>query len=65
MISHPDGISTVYMHNSKILVSVGQNVKKGDVIAKVGSTGVATGPHIHFGVRVNGQYVNPLNYVSP
>lgn len=65
MISHPNGISTVYMHNSKLLVGVGQTVNKGDVIALVGSTGVSTGPHIHFGVRVNGEYVNPLNYVSP
>lgn len=65
MISHPDGISTVYMHNSKLLVGVGQTVNKGDVIALVGSTGVSTGPHIHFGVRVNGEYVNPLGYVSP
>ncbi len=65
MISHGDGISTVYMHNSKLLVSVGDYVNKGDVIALAGSTGVSTGPHIHFGVRVNGEYVDPLKYVSP
>lgn len=65
MISHDNGISTVYMHNSKLLVSVGDYVNKGDVIALAGSTGVSTGPHIHFGVRVNGEYVDPLNYVSP
>lgn len=65
MISHSGGISTVYMHNSKLLVGVGQTVNKGEVIALVGSTGVSTGPHIHFGVRVNGEYVNPLGYVSP
>lgn len=64
MLTHGEGISTVYMHASKLLVSSGQSVKKGDVIALVGSTGVSTGPHLHFGVRVNGTYVNPLNYVG-
>jgi len=64
MIYHGGNVFSVYMHCSKLNVSVGQVVKQGDVIGYVGSTGVSTGPHLHFGISINGSYVNPLNYVS-
>ena len=54
---------TNYMHASKLLVTPGQIVVEGDKIAEVGSTGRSTGPHLHFGVRKNGTYVNPMDYL--
>ncbi len=65
MISHGGGVSTVYMHCSSLLANVGDKVNQGDVIAKVGSTGYSTGPHLHFEIRSGGTYVNPSQYVSP
>lgn len=65
MLSHGGGVYTVYMHCSKLLVSEGQTVSQGQSIAKVGSTGYSTGPHLHFGIRTGGRYVDPRNYVSP
>lgn len=64
MINHGDGIVTLYGHGSKIRTSVNQTVKQGDIILEVGSTGNSTGPHLHFEVRVNGNYANPLNFVK-
>lgn len=63
MIDHGGGIVTLYAHNSSITVSKGQDVSKGSVIAKAGSTGYSTGPHLHFEVRKNGSYVDPLPWV--
>ena len=64
MINHGDGLYTVYMHCSKLYVSQGQSVTKGQTIAAVGTTGRSTGNHLHFGVRLNGSYVSPWNYLS-
>ncbi len=63
-IDHPDGTQTRYAHMSKLNVSEGDSVAQGDVIGKVGSTGVSTGPHLHFEIRVKGYAVDPLDYIS-
>ena len=64
IIDHGGGLCTVYMHASSLTVSAGQTVSKGQVIAKVGSTGISTGNHLHFGVTLNGVYVRPWGYLS-
>jgi len=64
-ISHGYGYVTRYGHASRIMVRVGQVVERGEVIAQVGSSGIATSPHLHYEVWVNGQAQNPMNYVFP
>ncbi|HUJ17523.1 MAG TPA: M23 family metallopeptidase [Nitrospirota bacterium] len=63
VLNHGQGIYTMFFHLSKVLVKPGQEVKKGDVIALVGSTGRATGPHLHWGARVQGARIDPLELV--
>ncbi|MDI7246405.1 MAG: M23 family metallopeptidase [Bacillota bacterium] len=63
IIDHGYGLETVYAHNSRNVVRSGQRVKRGQVIAYVGSTGTSTGPHVHYEVRVSGRPVNPRNYM--
>lgn len=62
-VDHGEGVETWYGHCSKIYANVGDEVKPGDVIAAVGSTGNSTGPHLHFEIRINGSTVNPQKYV--
>lgn len=64
MIDHGGGLYTVYMHASSLIVSAGQTVTAGQVVAKVGSTGISTGNHLHFGVSLNGSYVSPWGYLG-
>ena len=58
-VNHGNGYTTLYAHNEKNLVKVGETVKKGQVIALLGSSGRSSGPHVHFEVRRNGKAVNP------
>lgn len=63
IISHGNGVQTYYAHNSKLYVTKGQNVAQGQVISAMGSTGISTGPHLHWEVRINGVAQNPQNYL--
>ena len=62
-INHGDGFSSIYMHMTNYVVSAGQSVSQGQLIGYVGSTGLSTGPHLHFGISYAGTYVNPLAYI--
>lgn len=64
VVEHGHGLSTVYAHNTRNLVRAGQTVKRGDVIAHSGSTGISTGPHVHYEVWRNGQSVNPAPFLE-
>ncbi len=63
-INHQDGFNTIYMHMTHYVVKKGQQVTAGQLIGYVGSTGKSTGPHLHFGMKYNGSYVNPANYIK-
>ena len=63
-INHLDGFSSIYMHMTNYVVSAGQSVAQGQLIGYVGSTGMSTGPHLHFGISYAGTYVNPLAYIA-
>ncbi|MHB8842558.1 MAG: M23 family metallopeptidase, partial [Candidatus Aquicultor sp.] len=63
VIDHGEGISSLYGHNKSLTVSAGQHVVQGQVIAHSGSTGMSTGPHLHFEIRVNGNPQNPLSFL--
>ena len=63
-INHGDGFSSIYMHMTNYVVSAGQAVSAGQLIGYVGSTGISTGNHLHFGISYNGTYVNPAGYVA-
>ncbi|HMJ74445.1 MAG TPA: M23 family metallopeptidase [Iamia sp.] len=65
VIAHGFSLGTVYAHNSELLVQPGQQVKRGDVVARAGTTGLSTGPHVHFETRLRGVPVNPRNFLLP
>ena len=62
-INHGDGYRSIYMHMTHFVVYAGQTVSQGQLIGYCGSTGASTGPHLHFGISLNGTYVNPANYI--
>lgn len=64
IITHSNGVETMYAHCSSVLVKSGQSVNKGQVIAKIGTTGLSTGPHLHFEVRINDTRLNPRWFIN-
>lgn len=64
MIKHDDGKVSLYAHNSELVAKVGQRVEKGEVVSKIGSTGMSTGSHLHFEIRINGKHTNPMPYIK-
>ena len=64
IVKHPSGYSTVYGHLNKILVKRGKIVRKGEIIGRVGQTGRATGPHLHFEIRSYGKSLNPKGMIA-
>ncbi|MEN8444399.1 MAG: M23 family metallopeptidase, partial [Cyanobacteria bacterium J06555_13] len=64
ILDHGDGMTTLYAHASRLDVAEGGTVRKGDIIAAIGSTGLSTGPHLHFEVRRSGEPVNPMDYLA-
>jgi murein DD-endopeptidase MepM/ murein hydrolase activator NlpD len=65
LVDHGLGVVSAYLHLSLVAVGVGQHVEKGDVVGRVGASGLATGPHLHWGLRVNGVRVDPLRWTQP
>lgn len=63
-IKHSNGLNTIYAHGLQIVAKVGQNVKRGEEVLKVGSTGCSTGAHAHFEIRKDGEPINPLSYIT-
>ena len=59
-VRHPNGYETEYLHLSSIAVRAGARISQGDLVGRVGQTGLATGPHLHYGLKKNGRYVNPI-----
>ncbi|HDS30195.1 MAG TPA: M23 family metallopeptidase, partial [Firmicutes bacterium] len=64
ILDHGSGLATLYAHCSSLIVNTGETVSRGQVIARVGSTGLSTGNHLHFEVRINGEPVDPVPYIG-